>query len=718
MYREPLTVIVPCLNEEEVIELTIAEIYSELNRELDKFEILVVNDGSTDNTQNILKELIGRYKNLTVIDNDKNVGIWKSWMVGVRKSKYDCIAMFDADLQYQVEDILVLYKKHIEGHQFVQGVRAYSVENNFIRKFISKILSTWLKALFFKQAKNLKDIKSGFFVSRKNLLLDIFNFFPSYKYSQSFIAVYANFLNGNVFQIDTIFNRRLYGSSFLKNFPLKVILDVLVESIKVKYKLLNTNYFLLGLEHATKHIQKSNNFTFFEKFRMQLFFKTTILHKWFIYTKIGKYLECSLKFDKLSKNDIQIYQNKKLEDIIWYFYQNSQFFKNKCKKAEVHPYQIKSTNDLPLLPVLTKTEIKENFSQGLITETDNFNKIYPITTSGSTGVPLSIYVNKEQLKIRWANTFRAWTWTGWTPSKKQARLWHQTIGMNSIQVLKEFIDNLFFKRIFVPAYNISDRNIDRYLRKLIKHNPYLIDGYAESFNFLAEYLIKNKELQFSPKAIISSAQEISNPIKDLIFKVTGANIYDKYGSREFSGIAYEASGNSEHLVCDDSYLVELLKDKKQVQIGEMGEVFITDLNNYVTPMIRYQIGDLAEHSSLKTENSINFNTLGKIQGRTRAIIVCDDDKWVPGTFFAHFFKEYIGRINQYKVEQFQKNEIVLKIVLGNKDENIDDIINELRKTTGETKLDIKFVDSIPLVRTGKNMGAISHLNNDEILNNF
>ena len=55
--------------------------------------------------------------------------------------------------------------------------------------------------------------------------------------------------------------------------------------------------------------------------------------------------------------------------------------------------------------------------------------------------------------------------------------------MNSIQVLKEFIDNLFFKRIFVPAYNISDRNIDRYLRKLIKHNPYLIDGYAESFNF-------------------------------------------------------------------------------------------------------------------------------------------------------------------------------------------------------------------------------------------
>ena len=83
--------------------------------------------------------------------------------------------------------------KHIDGNQFVQGVREYSVENNLLRKLISKTLSLWLKMLFFKQTRGLKDIKSGFSVTRKSLFQDIFNFFPSYKYSQSFIAIYANF---------------------------------------------------------------------------------------------------------------------------------------------------------------------------------------------------------------------------------------------------------------------------------------------------------------------------------------------------------------------------------------------------------------------------------------------------------------------------------------------------------------------------------------------
>ena len=77
--------------------------------------------------------------------------------------------------------------------------------------------------------------------------------------------------------------------------------------------------------------------------------------------------------------------------------------------------------------------------------------------------------------------------------------------MSFSQVIKEFIDNLFFKRIFVPAYNIRKRNIDRYIQKLIKHKPYLTDGY-ESFNFLAEYLLKHNHLKFRPKAIIFSTR--------------------------------------------------------------------------------------------------------------------------------------------------------------------------------------------------------------------
>ena len=719
MFKIPLSVVIPCFNEEEVIELTVEKVNNVLSDVLENFEIVVVDDGSTDNTSVVLDNISKKFEKLKVVRNTKNQGIWSSWEKGTNEASYECIAIFDADLQYQAEDIIVLLDKHIDGSQFVQGVREFSVENNFIRKFISKTLSLWLKMLFFRQTKGLKDIKSGFFVTRKSLLEDIFNFFPNYKYSQTFIAIYANFLNANVQQVKTIFNKRLYGTSFLSNLPFIIIFSVLVESVKVKTKLYGTNYFLLHLNNVTKSVNYENIFSTSEKWRLKFFYKTTFFHKWFIYSNLEKYLDLSLKFDKLSNEEIRKYQIKRLKDLVWYFYQNSLFFKKKCLKSNIHPYQILTLEDLSLLPILTKADIRENYANGLITKTSNFQNIYPISTSGSTGIPLSIFVNKEQLKIRWANTFRAWTWTGWTPSKKQARLWHQTLGMSFFQVIKEFIDNLFFKRIFVPAYNIKKRNIDRYIKKLIKHNPYLIDGYAESFNFLAEYLLKHTHLKFKPKAIISSAQEISDKVKILLNQITGAEIYDKYGSREFSGIAYESTDNKGHLICDDSYIVELLKNKKTVGVGEIGEIFITDLNNYVTPMMRYQIGDLAEKLSDESTklNKIKFNTLGGIKGRTRAIIVCDESKWVPGTFFAHFFKEYIGRIRQYKVEQFKLGEISIKLVLEDESDDLLDVLDRLSETTGSTKLIVEKVESIPLVRTGKNMGAISYLKNNEILNN-
>ena len=138
--------------------------------------------------------------------------------MGVRNASYDCVCVIDSDLQYQPADILNLYKKHIKGHQFVQGVRVYNAEISKVRKFISKILSLVLKIFFRKELRGLKDVKSGFFVSRKQLLINIFDYFPNYFFGQSFIALYANLLNSHVVQLPVLFAQRLSGKSYLKLF--------------------------------------------------------------------------------------------------------------------------------------------------------------------------------------------------------------------------------------------------------------------------------------------------------------------------------------------------------------------------------------------------------------------------------------------------------------------------------------------------------------------
>ena len=711
-----ISLLIPALNEAEAIKLTLDLCNDILGSEKYPYEIIVIDDGSTDNTTEIVKEIIFKNEKIKLIENKQNEGIWSSWQKGSQASKYDCVCVIDADLQYQPSDLKKLIKEHFNGNQFVQGVRASHGRKKDIRFIVSGFLNLLLKIFFFKYTKGLKDIKSGFFCTRKDLLINIFELIGKLKYGQTFVAIGAVFFRSNVKQIDVVFSDRIYGNSFIKSFPLKIILDVLIEILSLRLKMLRNNDNLFFLNKYVKERKYPENWSFFEKIKMEIYFKSSKLHKWVIGKNLKEHLILSLNFAYLSEDDILKYQNEKLRNLVWYFYENSTYFREKMKNQNTFPYEINSIKDIKNLPVLTKKDIREANFKDLLSKNIKKSELWLISTSGSSGEPLNIYVNRSQLEVRWANTIRAWTWTGWTPRKKQARLWHQTIGMNILQIIREYLDSLFFKRIFIPAYEINEENIDFVFKKLIRHKPFLIDGYAESFNFLSEYLEKNSVDNLNIDSVISSAQELPKKSKKLIEKNLGTIVYDKYGSREFSGIAYESKGHDGHLIMDDSYLVEILNNNKEVAENEIGEVHITDLNNYAMPMVRYKIGDIAERIKKDNNNKIKFNVLGEIEGRVQAIIRCND-KWIPGTFFAHFFKEYTKTIKFYRVEQHIINEIKLLIVLRGNKEDVDPIISELRKTVGDIKIDIQYVESIPMIRTGKRMGAVSYLDNNEILNN-
>jgi phenylacetate-CoA ligase len=255
------------------------------------------------------------------------------------------------------------------------------------------------------------------------------------------------------------------------------------------------------------------------------------------------------------------------------------------------------------------------------------------------------------------------------------------------------------------------------MQKLQKFNPVLIDGYAESFNFLAQYLSNGNKLFLNPKAVISSAQILPDQSRKIIEDSFHTKVYDKYGSREFSGIAYESGVKNEHLIVAENYIVEVIKNNRTAEPGEIGEVVITDLNNYCLPFIRYKIGDLAIalDSSKVSDCGRGLPMIGRIEGRIQAIIVGSNNSYMPGTFFAHFFKEYPHVIKQYQVIQDKAGEINLKVIKGSRftKNQMSEITNLLRAHLGdETIINIEYVESIQMVRTGKHQGAISNLKID------
>ena len=160
--------------------------------------------------------------------------------------------------------------------------------------------------------------------------------------------------------------------------------------------------------------------------------------------------------------------------------------------------------------------------------------------------------------------------------------------------MRERIDAWFMRRLFVPAYEMAPRRARGVRPADPRASAGPVDGYAESLNFLATIRDRRRQAQASPQGDhVVRADRCTDSSRDAIEQAFGARVFDKYGSREFSGIAYECAESRDHHVMDESYIVELLVDGRLLGPGETGEVVITDLNNFSVPLIRYRIGDLA-----------------------------------------------------------------------------------------------------------------------------
>jgi len=157
------SIILPVLNEEKNIRKLIFLIKKYLKNF--KYEIIFVDDNSTDNTKKIIKSYIT--KNIKYYLRTKNKDLTLSCFLGIKKSKYQNIIIMDSDLQHHpryLPKIVDLYfKKKLD---FVVAVRNFNeeIELGFIRKLSSIFLSSIFK--YFLGYK-VSDPMSGFFMFRK-----------------------------------------------------------------------------------------------------------------------------------------------------------------------------------------------------------------------------------------------------------------------------------------------------------------------------------------------------------------------------------------------------------------------------------------------------------------------------------------------------------------------------------------------------------------------
>jgi phenylacetate-CoA ligase len=521
-------------------------------------------------------------------------------------------------------------------------------------------------------------------------------------------------------QIETLFENRRAGKSFLDNAQMKAVARSFVDIGKALF------------EYRFRPQSPSTLRTFLDRERplvrdapepmwrrlywngyLGLFGAT----HWMMTKEVGAQLKDLKESQWLSPDKMRELQLAKLRKLIIHAYRHVPFYRDRMRAAGIVPDDIRSLDDLSKLPFLTKDDVRKHLYFDIMSDNHDKAEILKVTTSGSTGEPFVCYVDRAQLEFRWAATLRSMEWTGYRFGDRQLRLWHQTLGMSKTQVAREFADAMLSRRKFIPAYEMSDETLRKFIAAIEEFNPVLLDGYAESFNFLARYLAEHGRMNIRPKGIISSAQTLPEGSRKAIEDAFGCKVFDKYGSREFSGIAYECEAHVGHHVVGEGYIVEILKDGRPAAPGEIGEVVITDLNNYCMPFIRYRIGDLAE--ALDPAETCGCGRglprIGRIEGRVQSIIIGSKGQYVPGTFFAHLFKDYDHAIRQFQIVQTDRGAITFKVVKGKRysDETLAEVLRVLHQFLGDDmKIAVDFVENIEMVRTGKRLATVSKLGID------
>ena len=140
-----LSVIVPAFNEEKVINIfytTTSKILTDFTNNIKDFEIIFIDDGSTDNTWQHIQDIISNTDKVHGVKFSRNFGKEAAIFAGLHKANGDCAIIMDCDLQHPPQYIEEMYKHYLEGYHIVRCIKRQRNRESFIK--------TICNSLFFK----------------------------------------------------------------------------------------------------------------------------------------------------------------------------------------------------------------------------------------------------------------------------------------------------------------------------------------------------------------------------------------------------------------------------------------------------------------------------------------------------------------------------------------------------------------------------------------
>jgi phenylacetate-CoA ligase len=246
------------------------------------------------------------------------------------------------------------------------------------------------------------------------------------------------------------------------------------------------------------------------------------------------------RLSNISKKELERFQNKRMVRMVNFAY-TVPMYHDIYIKAGVKPDDIKSIKDIYKLPTVSKNDFQKYYPDGIVSSKVNKDNLIKVTTSGTTGKSLSIYVDMFDIVV---GLF------GYIRSLRAHNInWHK----NKLTIIADFaphtVETGYINRGVQPNLRLNfflknmqwlntNDSPDKVIKEINSFKPDFIGGYTGMMGHLALLKEKGYGKDIAPKVVATTGAPLNSSLKNLIKKSFNAEVFESYGSTETGPIAF------------------------------------------------------------------------------------------------------------------------------------------------------------------------------------
>lgn len=382
----------------------------------------------------------------------------------------------------------------------------------------------------------------------------------------------------------------------------------------------------------------------------------------------------ALANERLSRDELLARQEVSRRNLVRAAMCRTEFYRKHYSAVGFEPGDIGKDGWFEQLPIVTKNDFREKYDEFIDCEFRSCVQVS--TTGGSTGVPTKTGYDKRVPEEIYS--WRLQNWFGVHPWDDHAYIWRDTRS-SWLAKVKNAAAWWPTRHLKLDASCVSEQAIVSFLKRYERLRPSLVYGYVGAVTQVAEYIlqhrcgvIENPNLRF----VWVTSAPLSPVQRRVISSAFGVPVCDQYGSCEVRAIAQQCPAMQGLHVNTEHVHIEFVDESNvPVRCGDYGRTLLTNLEDTVFPIIRYENGDRGRWLPGQCSCGRSLPCIDSVKGRECESFVLPSGRIINGEFLTTIFDARPDCVKGFRIIQKLDKSVVVEYV-PNADEQV--IIKELK----------------------------------------